>query len=253
MRALVLAGICLIIPFTGIQADDRLQDSIRLQAEVGREAAQSQEKVNQLHDETQRLLAEHRSLSGELKSLQQYNDHLQKMVSEQEKQLSSLRQQMGEINVTHREVIPLMARMVATLEQFIELDMPFLLDERRQRTAELNKLLDQPDVSVAEKYRRVMEAYQVEVEYGRSMEVYAGSLQQGDREKTVEFLRVGRLGLIYRSLEGREIGFWNPSTQSWRTQAEDYQRSIALGYRMARKQVTPDFLKLPVPAPETLQ
>ena len=39
-------------------------------------------------------------------------------------------------------------------------------DERRQRAANLKNLLDQPDVSVAEKYRRVMEAYQVETEYG---------------------------------------------------------------------------------------
>ena len=242
-----------MIPFTPLQAADPLQGSIRLQTDVGRDAVQSQQQVDQLFDEKQRLLEEYRKISSELQSLQQYDKHLQKMISAQEQKILSLQQQMDEIDVTHREVIPLMARMVETLEQFIELDVPFLLDERRQRAANLKNLLDQPDVSVAEKYRRVMEAYQVETEYGRTMEAYPGSLQQGGQEKTVDFLRVGRVGLIYRSLDGREMGFWNPPSRSWQPLAEDYRGPLSQGFRMARKQVTPDLLKLLVPAPETLQ
>jgi hypothetical protein len=253
MKTLALACACLMIPFTPLQAADPLQGSIRVQTEVGRDAAQSQQQVDQLFDEKQGLLEEYRQLNSELRSLQQYDSHLQKMVSAQEQKILSLQQQMDEIDVTHREVIPLVARMVETLEQFIELDVPFLLDERRQRARSLINLLDQPDVSVAEKYRRVMEAYQVETEYGRTMEAYPGSLQQGGQEKTVDFLRVGRVGLIYRSLDGREMGFWNPRSRSWQPLAEDYRRPLNQGFRMARKQVTPDLLKLPVPAPEMLQ
>ncbi len=253
MKTLALACACLMIPFTPLQAADPLQGSIRLQTEVGRDAAQSQQQVDQLFDQKQRLLEEYRQINSELRSLQQYDNHLQKMISAQEQKILSLQQQMDEIDVTHREVIPLMARMVETLEQFIELDMPFLLDERRQRTANLKNLLDQPDVSVAEKYRRVMEAYQVETEYGRTMEAYPGRLQQDGQEKTVDFLRVGRVGLIYRSLDGRDMGVWNPSGRSWQPLAEDYRRPLSQGFRMARKQMTPDLLKLPVPAPETLQ
>ena len=253
MKTLALACACLMIPFTPLQAADPLQGSIRLQTEVGRDAAQSQQQVDQLFDQKQRLLEEYRQINSELRSLQQYDNHLQKMISAQEQKILSLQQQMDEIDVTHREVIPLMVRMVETLEQFIELDMPFLLDERRQRTANLKNLLDQPDVSVAEKYRRVMEAYQVETEYGRTMEAYPGRLQQDGQEKTVDFLRVGRVGLIYRSLDGRDMGVWNPSGRSWQPLAEDYRRPLSQGFRMARKQMTPDLLKLPVPAPETLQ
>jgi hypothetical protein len=253
MKTLALACACLIIPFTPLQAADPLQGSIRLQTEVGRDAAQSQQQVDQLFDEKQGLLEEYRQLNSELRSLKQYDQHLQKMISAQEQKIGSLQQQMDEIDVTQREVIPLMVRMVETLEQFIELDVPFLLDERRQRTASLKNLLDQPDVSVAEKYRRVMEAYQVETEYGRTMEAYPGRLQQSGQQKMVDFLRIGRVGLIYRSLDGREMGFWNPPSRSWQPLTEDYRRTLSQGFRMARKQVTPDLLKLPVPAPETLQ
>ena len=266
MKTLALACACLVIPFTPLHAGDPLQGSIRLQTEVGRDAVQSQQQVDQLFDEKQRLLQEYRQIKSELRSLQQYDNHLQKMISAQEQKILSLQQQMDEIDVTHRGVIPLMARMVETLEQFIELDVPFLLDERRQRAAALKNLLDQPDVSVAEKYRRVMEAYQVETEYGRTMEAYQveaeygrtmvaypGSLQQDGQDKTVDFLRVGRIGLIFRSVDGREMGFWNPTSRSWQPLAEDYRRPLSQGFRMARKQVTPDLLKLLVPAPEALQ
>jgi len=253
MKTFALACACLMIPFTPLQAGDPLQGSIRLQTEAGRDAAQSQQQVDQLFDEKQRLLDEYRKINSELLSLQQYDKHLQRMISAQEQKIGSLQHQMDQIDVTQREVIPLMVRMVETLEQFIELDVPFLLDERRHRTASLKNLLDQPDVSVAEKYRRVMEAYQVETEYGRTMEAYPGRLQQSGQEKTVDFLRIGRVGLIYRSLDGREMGFWNPPSRSWQPLTEDYRRPISQGFRMARKQVTPDLLKLPVPAPETLQ
>jgi len=252
MKALALACACLMVPFTPLQAADPLQGSIRLQTEVGHDAVESQQQVNQLYDEKQRLLEEYRSINSELQSLQQYDNHLQKMMSVQEQKIISQKQQMDEIDVTHREVVPLMARMVETLEQFIALDVPFLIDERRERVANLKDLLDQPDASVAEKYRRVMEAYQVETEYGRTMEAYPGSLQLDGQEKTVDFLKVGRIGLIYRSLNGDEMGLWDQPGRSWQPLAKDYRRSLAQGFRMAKKQLTPDLLKLRVPAPENL-
>ncbi|MDX2485879.1 MAG: DUF3450 domain-containing protein [Gammaproteobacteria bacterium] len=252
MKALALACACLMVPFTPLQAADPLQGSIRLQTEVGHDAVESQQQVNQLYDEKQRLLEEYRSINSELQSLQQYDNHLQKMMSAQEQKIISQKQQMDEIDVTHRDVVPLMARMVETLEQFIALDVPFLIDERRERVANLKDLLDKPDASVAEKYRRVMEAYQVETEYGRTMEAYPDSLQLDGQEKTVDFLKVGRIGLIYRSLNGDEMGLWDQPSRSWQPLAKDYRRSLAQGFRMAKKQLTPDLLKLLVPAPENL-
>ncbi len=255
MKAVVVICACLgcIFLLSSVQADDLLQGSIRLQTEVGREAAQSQKQVDRLFDEKQHLLSEYKQTHRELQSLQRYDNHLQKMVSVQKQALISLEQQMDEIDVTHREVIPLMSRMIETLEQFIELDVPFLMEERHQRVQRLQGLIDLPDVSVAEKYRQVMEAYQVETEYGRTIEAYPGTLEQGGHEKTVDFLRVGRLALIYRSLDGSDTGAWNQKTRSWQSLTDDYRSSLVQGFRIARKQVAPDLLKLLVPAPEVLQ
>ncbi len=255
MKAVAAICTCLSFIFAlgPAWADEPLKSSIRLQTELGRKAIQSQKQVDQLFDEQQRLLHEHKQTRNELQSLQRYDDHLQKMVAAQERKIIALEQQMEEIDVTHREVIPLMSRMTETLEQFIELDVPFLLQERRHRVNRLQDLLDLPDVSVAEKYRQVLEAYQVETEYGRTIEVYRGTLESANRARTVDFLRIGRLALLYRSLDGSDSGIWNQKSRSWQTMPDDYQSSLSRGFRVARKQVAPDLLKLLVSAPEVLQ
>ena len=53
-------------------------------------------------------------------------------------------------------------------------------------------LMDRANVSVAEKYRRLLEAYQIELEYGRTIEAYEGSFASDNGERSVTFLRVGR-------------------------------------------------------------
>ncbi len=251
---LVIIRTCLscCFPFTSALADDPLRSSIRLQTEAGHAAVKSQRQVDRLFAEKQHLLDEYKQTHSELQSLQRYNNHLQKMVAAQAQTITSLEQQMDEIAVTHREVIPLMSRMIETLAQFIELDLPFLLAERRQRVQRLQALIDRPDLSVAEKYRQVMEAYQVETEYGRTIETYRDRLQQADLERTVDYLRVGRLTLIYRTLDGSESGVWNQQNRSWQPLPDDYQRSLSQGMRIANKQLAPELLQLPVPAPEVI-
>ncbi len=255
VKAVSAICICLscIYALSYAQAGDALQSSIRLQTEVGHKAIQSQQQVDRLFDEKQRLLHEYKQTLSELQSLQRYDSHLQKMVSAQEQKIIALEQQLEEIRVTHREVIPLMSRMTETLQRFVELDVPFLLEERRLRVKRLQELLDLPDVSVAEKYRQVMEAYQVETEYGRTIEVYQGKLDAAGRTRTVDFLRIGRLALIYRSLDRSEAGIWNQKQRSWQSLSDDYHSSLNRGFRIAKKQVAPDLLKLLVPAPQVLQ
>jgi septal ring factor EnvC (AmiA/AmiB activator) len=250
--AVICVYLSCIFPLSSTLAGDPLQSSIRLQTEIGRKAIQSQKQVDLLFDEKQRLLQEYKQTRNELQSLQRYDDHLQKMVSAQEQKIIALQQQMEEIDVTHREVIPLMSRMVETLEQFIELDVPFLIEERRHRVKRLQHLLDLPDFSLAEKYRQVMEAYQVETEYGRTIQAYRGTLEPANRARTVDFLRIGRLALIYRSLDGSDSGIWDQKSRSWQRLPDDYQSSLSRGFRVARKQMAPELLKLPVCAPQVL-
>ena len=144
-----------------------------------------------------------------------------------------------------------MIRMIDALEEFVKLDVPFLLKERTERVAKLKTLMNRPNVTEAEKYRLITEAYQIENEYGRTIEAYRGQLAttDGTEGRDVEFLRIGRVALVYRTFDGEEIGAWDTNGRKWVELPAQYNASIRDGFRIARKQAAPDLFRIPVPAP----
>jgi hypothetical protein len=253
-RTLRVFGLAFCVGSAGFaNATDSVQKSVQLQTAIDSAAARSQRQINQVYDETQELLREYRYMARELESLRAYDEHLGRMVKAQSQAIAALQIQLDEVQLTHRGVIPLLSRMIDTLEQFVELDVPFLPEERRRRVSELRDLLDSPEDTVAEKYRRVMEAYQIETEYGRSIEAYRGVLRDSDEQRTVDFLRIGRVALLYRSPDGAKAGVWDQQARLWRDLPDEYRSSLPVAFRVARKQAAPDLLTLPVPGPEVLQ
>jgi hypothetical protein len=142
-----------------------------------------------------------------------------------------------------------MLRMIEVLDDFIKLDTPFLSRERNARITLLKAMMDNPESSLPEKYRRIMEAYQIELEYGRTIEAYNATLNAGDKPRTVDFLRIGRVGLFYMTFDGLEVGYWDKQTSSWQVLSETYLPSIRQGIQIARKEIPPDLIRLPIPAP----
>ena len=118
------------------------------------------------------------------------------------------------------------------------------------RIQQLRELMERPDVPTSEKYRRVTEAYQIELEYGHTIEGYEGEIEVDGATRTVAFLRYGRLGLYYQTLDGLEIGFWDKQQDRWVKLDNEYRQSMDRAMRIARKQLPPDLTRLPVPAPE---
>ena len=149
---------------------------------------------------------------------------------------------------------PLVIRMIDGLEQFVELDVPFHIDERRQRVAFLRGNLDRSDVSVAEKFRQVLEAYKIENEYGRKIDAYKGSVDIGGTERDVNFFRVGRVALLYQTTDTQVSGAWDQASRSWvELDNGEYRNAIMKGLRVARKEASIDVLNLPIAAPEAAQ
>ena len=103
-----------------------------------------------------------------------YADQLETQIRSQDEEMKTNDGQLREVETTAREVVPLMQKMLDTLEQFVGLDVPFLLEERTKRMATLKELMTRADVAFSEKYRRILEAYQVEMEYGRTIETDHG-------------------------------------------------------------------------------
>jgi hypothetical protein len=104
-------------------------------------------------------------------------------------------------------------------------------------------------VTISEKYRLILEAYQIELEYGRTLEAYEGRVGDGDAAKIVEFVRLGRISLMYQTLDGKETGYWDANAKQWVVD-NDYARAVAEARRVAKKDGAPDLLTVPVPAPQ---
>jgi len=212
-----------------------------------RESRDSQQRIEQLDDATRQALQRYRQAIEQRQQLAEYNERLTDMVSAQAEELEALEAQLASIEDTQRELLPLMQRMYASLELFVGLDLPFLMEERSERLAQLDELLKSPAASVAEKYRRLVEAYQIESDYGRTLESWRGTLGEGEQVRVVNFLRLGRVMLFYQSLDGREQGYWNTASASWEPLGDSYRRTLEQGLSIARQQQTPVMLRLPLP------
>ncbi|MFU8787853.1 MAG: DUF3450 domain-containing protein [Methylobacter sp.] len=195
-------------------------------------------------------LEQYRALTRQSDILQTYNRHLQDLLASQAEEKKSLEQQLKDIEVTKQEIVPLIVHALDSLEKFIQLDLPFLPEERRQRLNQLKELVAKADVNNAEKFRRIMEAFQVENEYGNTIEAYKGNIVLNDVTSSVDFLRLGRVALYYQRLDRSETGFWNKEENRWQTLSSSYNTAIRNGLRIARKETAPDMLIVPVSAPE---
>ena len=223
-----------------------LDRSIRTEEQIASNAAQVQAQINEVVDETESLVSDYRVVLGEIDSLQIYNEMLEKTVNSQEAEIANINQQLENLEQTNRDVVPLMIEMAETLPRLVEADIPFRVDERKQRAEVLIDALDRADVTTSEKFRRILEAYQSEIELGRTTEGYRGQLPDGQR---VDFLRIGRTLLFYQSLDGTETGWWNPNSRSFEQLDDRYRLPVSDGLAIAQSQIAPDLVRLPVPAP----
>ena len=237
----------LAVPVGVASAEAPLDQAVGQRMEGNRARVASQKTIDRYSDETDELAVEYRSALHQIGSLRVYNRQISGLIASQEAEAASLREQLENVALVGRQVTPLMLEMIDALAEFVELDVPFLLEERRARVQALRDLMDRADVTDAERYRQILRAYQIENDYGRSIEAYQGELADGGRTRAVEFLRIGRVVLLYQTLDGSETGSWDPDEGAWMP-AQDYRSGVREGLRMARKQTAPDLLKLPVPA-----
>ena len=247
VKPLILAGI--VAASAAVHAND-LNTVIDKSSEINNLAAQSQTKIDKIADSMQGRLQQFKTLNKEIDGLAVYNAQLTKQLNNQIEEMESLNLSMDQVSIIERQITPLMLRMITGLEQFIALDVPFLKQERKQRLESLNAMMKRADISSSEKFRRVLEAYQVEVDYGRTIEAYTALLDVENKEREVDFLRIGRLELIYLTRDGKQAGSWDQQSQSFVALPDSTISQINKGLRIARKQLAPDMLTLPIHAAE---
>ncbi len=212
-------------------------------------AQQSQERINKIVEGTRSLEDQYRAINKEIDGLKVYNRLMRAQVEGQQAVLDDIALSMDQIDVINRQIFPLMERMIDGLEQSIKLDVPFLMEERAERIEDLKTIMERSDVSVAEKFRKVMEAYQIENDYGTSSEFYEQSLTIDGVTRAYNMLRIGRIGLYFQSDDTKVTGRWDNEAREWVID-DSARNEVRKGLRMARQLIAPELIVVPVPAPE---
>jgi len=223
-----------------------VDETIQKQSSAIESLQVTQEKIDKLDAESTKLTNEYKDTIVEYEILNRYDNQLQKITESQAEEIKNLVDQIDSLDETNKYVLPLLERMVFTLRDLIELDIPFLLDERMLRLEELESILYQANFSTAEKFRKIYEAYQIENEYGRTIEAYSGNININGVNLAAQFFRLGRLNLFYMTPDQDETGYWNKDTNSWLHLGGKYSDEIDSALKVAYKQAPPDFITLPV-------
>jgi len=225
-----------------------LETVVQAQIAADKDAAESQKRINEMDDQAKDMLQKYNLLVAEAESMTNYSDQLQLQVKDQNDAIASYNQQLIDIEHTAREVMPMMQRMLDQIDRFVQLDIPFLLDERRDRIQKLKDVMGKADVAISEKYRRIVEAYQIELDFGRTLESYEGKLAGDAAGRTVRFLRIGRVALLYQTLDGKETGYWDADKKDWVVD-NHYREAMMAGVSVALKEGAPELIEAPVRAP----
>lgn len=210
----------------------------------------SQARVDALVEQRNDLVSDYKMSLKEIDGLQVYNAQLGRQISNQEAEMAQLNGSLDRVAVVDRQMTPLMIRMIDGLEQFINLDVPFLPQERNERLRNLKDLMTRSDISTAEKFRNLIEAYKVENDYGRTIEAYVEEIEVDGAVREVDVLRVGRVALLYQTQDRATTGMWNIREKRWEELGAEYKNPVRNGIRVARKQAAPELLRVPLNAPE---
>ena len=222
-----------------------VNDSIDIQSGTIKNLQQAQERIDKLDTESKRLTNEYKDTIVEYEILNKYDNQLERITLSQAEEIANITKQIEDLDETNKYVLPLLERMVITLRDLIEIDVPFLMDERMARLEELEDILFKANFSTAEKFRKIYEAYQIENEYGRTIESYRDEITVDGSQYNVEIFRLGRVGLYARTSDGKYNAMYSKKENKWVKQ-KGIDSELVIALKIARKELPPSLLKLPV-------
>ncbi|MFM2482584.1 DUF3450 domain-containing protein [Celerinatantimonas sp. YJH-8] len=211
---------------------------------------QTQITIDKLDERTRSDLANYQQNQRQADLVEAYNQQLEKMIVSQQQEQQRVNQQLDSLDETEQTALPMLVTLFQQLKDFVAQDQPFLAKERQQRLARLQRIIDRADVSLAEKYRQVLDAYQVEIDYASSIGSYQGTLSTAQGTTQVRYFRLGRTAFYYQTLDRQSGALWQPASQSWQTLTDTQNRQLTTAIAVAEKQKVPQLLNLPLPAPQ---
>ena len=229
-----------------VEEANPVTESVAVSTKSIEKSGLTQEQIVKLDETTRILLADYQSTTKEFESLKLYNDQVQKIINSQLEEIENIILKIDELDKTNQRIVPLMLKMIEGLENFILLDLPFLMTERTTRVFNLKETMDRGDISTSEKFRLITEAYKTELEYGRTIETYRDNILIDGVETSADFLRVGRIALTYLTVDGNKGGYWDTQASSYMKASSSIRRATGDALKIASKQAPPALIKIPL-------
>jgi hypothetical protein len=209
---------------------------------------QMQQKAAQWEEEKQLLISDLQESNSQSRWLDHQIKKYQIYIQKQLASIDALEQKRAEVLEINQSLEPFLEEIYQRLAAFIEQDLDFLAQERQKRLQFLRDSLDDYHIGLSEKCRRMMEALQVEAEYGRTVEVKDAVLDIEGQPVAVRIFRLGRVTLFYQSLDGKKVGRFHADTGQWDAIDERFAAIISQAVEMAERRRVIDLLDLPIGA-----
>ena len=248
-RVAIIGSVAAIVAALASPAQAQFQSALSESRATADEAKQSQQRIDQLDDETANLLNEFRADQKQLDASRRYNRSLERTIDNQERQIGRIQEDIANVGGLQQAIEPLMEDMVAAFEKFVEADLPFNLTGptgRLLRAQRMRETLEAPEKSAAEKYRTIVEGYKLEAEFGRTVNFYQGTISADGGEISGDFLQVGRVELIFKTEDDSVLKAYDNTTKTWVDLPQSFVPDVKIAMRIAKGQAAPTLFALPL-------
>lgn len=211
-----------------------------------KEAKASQIRIDKMDENTQSIKAQIKQMQQTIENLSLYHENLTHLVDNQEKIKNKLIHQLENIKDIKQNLIPLMYRMIESLELWIISDLPMKYSERLERIKSLHRMMKQSDIDEAEKFKRILQAYQTELSYGVTTSIYKEKKILDGQLREVDILHFGKLALIAKSLSGEQFWYFDKKQQKWLVIDKKENEKLQQAFELAKSPHPQDFMSLPL-------
>lgn len=250
VRASLMAAVAATALGGAVQAQ-QLDQTLQTARQSTTAGAQTQQRIDTLDDQRTDIELEYRALLEQIESQRLFVEQQQVFIRSQENEVTSLQQQIERVDNIERDLAPMMREMVVNLENFVNLDLPFRMEGENGRLARIEglyELLDDPNISPAERYRVILNAYEIEASYGRSLNAYEEEILEDGIPVSVDVLQIGRVAAIRVYADGR-MTIRHSNSSDWESLPGGYEANVTRALRIAQEVTTPSVFLAPLPGP----
>ena len=236
----------------GGAAQAQLSKAVRTAESATRAGAAAQARIDKIDDEVGDVVREYRAALQEKETVALNVEQQKIFLKSQQNEIDSLKNQIERVGDIQSQLLPMMLRMIGALEDFVSHDVPFQMEERKARIVKLKELAADPNQSPAELYRQIINAYQIELSYGNQTTAYSENVMVNGEPHKVDFLRVGRVVLVYTDSNG-DMHIWNKAKGAYEDLPSKFKLDVQSATRIANEQKAPEVFPAPLPGATRVQ